>query len=166
MEFVKIFTGYLHRKMLCFVPVKYRRNREENWRNFRQSCKETESTFFASEICAKRHFTKCKKYVIMILCIPCAFPTDSQSNFMLYFNNFTIHRKKALPMQKRHASLVYVFPAYRKNTDCNVSKHSINMLLQKDTAFYIQCKIRLFLPPCGGSPPRQNAVHACRICRK
>ncbi len=25
MEFVKIFTGYLHRKMLCFVPVKYRR---------------------------------------------------------------------------------------------------------------------------------------------
>ena len=36
----------------------------------------------------------------MILCIPCAFPTDSQSNFMLYFNNFTIHRKKALPMQK------------------------------------------------------------------
>lgn len=36
----------------------------------------------------------------MILCIPCAFPTDSQSDFMLHFNNFTIHRKKALPMQK------------------------------------------------------------------
>ena len=29
MEFVKIFTGYLHRKMLCFVPVKYRRKLEE-----------------------------------------------------------------------------------------------------------------------------------------
>ena len=45
--------------------------------------------------------------------------------------------------------LVYVFPAYRKNTDCNVSKHSSNMLLQKGyRLFYIQRKNpTFFLPP-------------------
>ena len=115
----------------------------------------------------KRHFTKCKKYVIMILCIPCAFPTDSQSNFMLYFNNFTIHRKKALPMQKAARiigiCLSRVQEEYRLQCIKAFNQHAS---AKGYRLFIFNAKSDFFLPPCGGSPPRQNAVHACRICRK
>lgn len=147
MEFVKIFTGYLHRKMLCFVSGNTGqalcRAAIEGRRHI--SALQTESTFFTSEICAKKALHKMQKVcyndIMHSLCISNRFP----KRFHASFQQFYYSQKEGSAHAKSGTHHWYMsFPRTGRIQTAMYQSIQSTCFCKRIPPFYIQCKIRLF----------------------